>query len=174
MQFKCKTVLFQAIQFIINTQFSFVWTIDRVLSSATILGLSGPGSDGNERGSLQIYQDTRWGSLTLFRDTPVYHTAEAELAKTGNWINCYKKNFEQDDQLMTTFWFIFERDLLVNHHSTSDNLSLNLCTLNDGGEYVEVSCILCGRWWRIRRDDGDEYFNARKHETQTISRIFEP
>ena len=43
-----KTVLFQAIQFSISTQFSSIWPIDRILSGATTLGQSGPGSYGNE------------------------------------------------------------------------------------------------------------------------------
>ena len=44
-----KTVLFQAIQFSINTQFSSIGPIDRTLSSATFLGPSEPGSNGNKR-----------------------------------------------------------------------------------------------------------------------------
>ena len=48
-----KIVLFQTIQFIISIQFSSIWPIDRTLSSATIPGQSGPGSDGNE-GVLRI------------------------------------------------------------------------------------------------------------------------
>ena len=43
------TVLFQAIQFSISTQFSSIWPINRTLSGATTLGQSQPGSDGNER-----------------------------------------------------------------------------------------------------------------------------
>ena len=43
-----KTVLFQVIQLSISTHFSSIWPIDRSLSGATILGQSGPGSDGNE------------------------------------------------------------------------------------------------------------------------------
>ena len=55
-----KTVLFQAIQFSISTEFkcknskllklqlSYIWPIDRTQSGATILDQSGPGSDGNE------------------------------------------------------------------------------------------------------------------------------
>ena len=43
-----KTVIFQTIQFSISTQFSFILTIDRTLSSATILVPSKPGSDGNK------------------------------------------------------------------------------------------------------------------------------
>ena len=43
-----KTVLFQTIQFSMNTQFSSIWPIDRSLSGATISGQSGPGSDGDE------------------------------------------------------------------------------------------------------------------------------
>ena len=44
-----KTVLFQAIQFSINMQFSFIRPMDRVLSGATTLGQSGLCSDNNER-----------------------------------------------------------------------------------------------------------------------------
>ena len=40
-----KTVLFQAIQFSISTQFSSIRTIDRILSVATTSGQSGPRSD---------------------------------------------------------------------------------------------------------------------------------
>ena len=43
-----KTVLFQAIQFKISTQFSSILPIDRTLSGATTPGQNGPGSDGNE------------------------------------------------------------------------------------------------------------------------------
>ena len=52
-----KTVLFQTIQFSINTQFSSIWPIDRPLSDATIPGLSIPGSDGN-KGVLRIPQSS--------------------------------------------------------------------------------------------------------------------
>ena len=43
-----KTVLFQAIQFSICTQFNSIWPIDKALSDATTLGQSGPGGDGRE------------------------------------------------------------------------------------------------------------------------------
>ena len=43
-----KTVLLQTIQFSVSTQFSFIWPIDKTLSSAITLGQIGPGSDGNE------------------------------------------------------------------------------------------------------------------------------
>ena len=43
-----KTVPFQTIQFSPSTQFSSIRSIDRTLSVATTLGLSGPRSDGNE------------------------------------------------------------------------------------------------------------------------------
>ena len=43
-----KTVLFQAIQFSISTQFISIWPIDKTLSGATTPGQSGLGSDGNE------------------------------------------------------------------------------------------------------------------------------
>ena len=44
-----KTILFQAIQFILSTQFSSIWPIHVTLSGATTPGQSWPGSDGNER-----------------------------------------------------------------------------------------------------------------------------
>ena len=50
-----KTVLFQTIQFSINTQFNSIFPIDRTLSGATISGQSGRGSDGN-KGVLGIPQ----------------------------------------------------------------------------------------------------------------------
>ena len=43
-----KTDLFQAIQFSISTSFSSISPIDRTLSGATISSQSGPGSNGNE------------------------------------------------------------------------------------------------------------------------------
>ena len=43
-----KTVLFQAIQFSITTQFSSICSIDKAKSGAIIWGQSGPESDGNE------------------------------------------------------------------------------------------------------------------------------
>ena len=46
--FNIKTVLFQAIQFSISTQFSSIWLTDGALSGATTLNQSGHGSDGNE------------------------------------------------------------------------------------------------------------------------------
>ena len=48
-----KTVLLQAIQFIISTQFDCVWDIDRTLSGATAPSQSGPGRDENQ-GVLRI------------------------------------------------------------------------------------------------------------------------
>ena len=93
-QLNDQTVLFQAIQFSLSHLFSlslnvevhrlcqnsFIWLIDRTLSSAMCLGQSWPGSDG-KKAVLRIpksssitgaspsdylvsYQDTRWGSLT--------------------------------------------------------------------------------------------------------------
>ena len=47
-QVNIKTVLSQAIQFSITTQFSFIWLVDRTLSGATTPGQSRPGSNGNE------------------------------------------------------------------------------------------------------------------------------
>ena len=43
-----KTVLFQAIQFSISTQFSSIWPIDRTLWGATTPGQSGLGNNGHE------------------------------------------------------------------------------------------------------------------------------
>ena len=52
-----KTVPFQIIQFSLSTQFSSIWSIDRTLSGATILGLRGPGRYGNE-GMFRIPQSS--------------------------------------------------------------------------------------------------------------------
>ena len=74
-----KTVLFQAIQFRIITQFSSLWPINRTLSDATTQGQSRLRSDSDE-GVLRIpqppciagtsssfclgsHQDTRWGDI---------------------------------------------------------------------------------------------------------------
>ena len=54
-QFNVKTVLFQAIQFSINSHFSFIRRIDRTLSGATTPDLRESGSDGN-KGVLRIPQ----------------------------------------------------------------------------------------------------------------------
>ena len=43
-----KTALFQAIQFCISIEFSFIWPIDRTQSGATTPGQGGPGSDSNK------------------------------------------------------------------------------------------------------------------------------
>ena len=51
-----KAVLFQRIQFSMSTLFGSIWPIDWILSGATTLGQSGPGSDGNE-GALRIPQN---------------------------------------------------------------------------------------------------------------------
>ena len=52
-----QTVLFPTILFSISTQFSSFWPIDKILSGVTILGQSGPGSDGN-KGALCIPQSS--------------------------------------------------------------------------------------------------------------------
>ena len=63
-----KTVLFQAIQINISTQFSCIWPIDWTLSGATTPGQVGPGSDGNER-VLRIPQSSNIiGTIRLFSD----------------------------------------------------------------------------------------------------------
>ena len=85
MQFKCQTVLFQAIHLSISAQFSSIWPIERTLSGATTPSQSGPGSEGNEEvlcilqrsnitgaspsDFLVSYQDTFVGGvLDLWRD----------------------------------------------------------------------------------------------------------
>ena len=50
---KCQNSSFLTVQFCISTQFSSIWLVDRTLSSATILGQSGPCRDGN-KGVLRI------------------------------------------------------------------------------------------------------------------------
>ena len=52
-----KTVLFQAFQLSISTQFSSIWPIDSTLSGTTTPNQSGPGSDDNE-GVLRIPQSS--------------------------------------------------------------------------------------------------------------------
>ena len=64
MQFKFQTVLFQAIQFGLSTQFSSIWPIDRTLSGAATPGQSGPGSEGN-KGILRIYQSSSFTGISL-------------------------------------------------------------------------------------------------------------
>ena len=49
------SVLFQTVQFNRSTQFSSTWPINKTLWSATTLGQSGSGSDGN-KGVLRIPQ----------------------------------------------------------------------------------------------------------------------
>ena len=53
----------QTTQFGISAQFSSIWLIDGTLSGATILGQSGPGSDGNKE-VLCIHQSSSisWAS----------------------------------------------------------------------------------------------------------------
>ena len=53
-----KTVLFQTIQYRINTQFSSIWPIERTLSGATTPSQSELGSDDN-KGVLHIHQNSR-------------------------------------------------------------------------------------------------------------------
>ena len=52
-----QTVLIRTVQFILSTQFSSIWPIDRTLSGATTPSQSGHGSDGNE-GVLCILQSS--------------------------------------------------------------------------------------------------------------------
>ena len=54
-QLNIKTVLFQTIQFIKSTQFSFIWPIDKTLPGANAPSQSGLGSNSNE-GVLRIPQ----------------------------------------------------------------------------------------------------------------------
>ena len=53
-----KTILYQTIQSSIKTQLSSIWPKDRTLSSDTIPGQCGPGSDGN-KGIFRIHQSFR-------------------------------------------------------------------------------------------------------------------
>ena len=89
-----KTVLFQVIQF------SSIWPINRTLSSATHLGQSEPGNDGNERvlcilqsfnitgtpssDCLVSYPGHTWGGgvLSLCRDAVAVSRSPSRL---GNW-----------------------------------------------------------------------------------------
>ena len=60
-----KTVVFQTTQFSISTRFSSIRPINKILSGATTLGQSGPGSDGNE-GVLRIPQSSmNYCNLTI-------------------------------------------------------------------------------------------------------------
>ena len=108
-----KTVLFQAIQFSISTQFSSIWPIDRTLSGATTPDQSGPGSDSNEE-VLHISQTSNitgaspsdclvsypghslaggWGVLTPSAEMQsVYSTAPADWV-TFNFVFICSKNF---------------------------------------------------------------------------------
>ena len=107
-----KTVLFQAVQFSISTQFSSIWLIDRALSGATIPGQSRHGSDGNE-GLLRIPQSSsitetspsdflvsyrthslEVGSYSSAEMQSVYSTAPSPTEWAINWI---------------VFWFIWWR-----------------------------------------------------------------
>ena len=62
-QLNVKTVLFQTIQFSINTQFSSVWPIDSTLSGTSTLGLRRPGSDVS-KGVLCIPQSSKITGLS--------------------------------------------------------------------------------------------------------------
>ena len=95
--FNVKKGLFQTIRFSISTQFISIWPIDRTLSGATILGQSGPGSDGNE-GVIRISQSSSitgtapsdclvsfpghslWGSYPSAEMQSVYSTTPADWA----------------------------------------------------------------------------------------------
>ena len=92
-----KTFPFQAIQFSISTQFSFIRHIDRTLSGATTSGQSGCCSDGNG-GALPIPQSSSltgtsasdslvsylghslWGSYSSAEMQSVYSTAPVDWA----------------------------------------------------------------------------------------------
>ena len=64
MQFKCQNSSISKYQFIISTQISSIWPIDRTLSGATTPGQSGPGSDGN-KGVLRIFQSSSISEASL-------------------------------------------------------------------------------------------------------------
>ena len=86
-----KTVLFQAIQFSVNMQFSSVWPIDWTQLGATTLGLSGPGSDGNE-GVLHIFGISPSDCLVSYPGQSSYPSAELQLVystTTANWANIF-------------------------------------------------------------------------------------
>ena len=59
-----KTVLVEAIQFNISTQFISIWPIDRNLSGANTADQCGPGSDGNE-GILRIFENSSIAGSSL-------------------------------------------------------------------------------------------------------------
>ena len=84
-----KTVLFQAIQFSISTQFRSIWPIDTTLSGATTPDQSRPGSDGKER-VLRIPQSSSISRISSsgylvsypghsFREKESYPSAEMQL-----------------------------------------------------------------------------------------------
>ena len=111
-------VLIQTIQFSISMQFNSIKPIDRALSGATILGQSGPESNGNE-GVLHISQSSSitgtspsnclvsypglslgWGSYPSADVQSVYSTAAAD------WANLYvRKNHEISKNCF--HWFKF-------------------------------------------------------------------
>ena len=70
-----KTVLFEAIQFSISTQFSSIWSIDRSLSGATTPSPSGPWSDGN-KGVLGIPVSSRVTETSPFSVISRTHVGE--------------------------------------------------------------------------------------------------
>ena len=91
-------------------QFSFIWPIDRALSSATTLGQSDPGSYGNE-GVLRIpqnfsitpaldclvsYPDTRWGGvLSLCIDAVGVFYSPSRLSKVDIDFKSCKHNMRR-------------------------------------------------------------------------------
>ena len=86
-QLNVKTVLFQTIQFSICTQFSSIWAIARILSGATSLGQSGPGSDGIEGVlhiplSPSITEASPSDCLESYPDIPLCKTNRALLVWT--------------------------------------------------------------------------------------------
>ena len=97
-----KTILFQAIQFCMSTQFSSIWPIDRTLSGATTPGQSGPGSDSRERvlcipqsssitgtsssDYVVSYQDTRWGSSQQRSSQFILQPQSTGQSFTTDWL----------------------------------------------------------------------------------------
>ena len=120
-----KTVLFQAIQFNINTQFSSIWPTDVTLSGATFPGYSWPGSDGNER-VLRIPQSSSITGISPFDCLVSYsgHSAAVQSVYSEvpvDWITGHSLGevlslcreavgvFYSTSRLSKTFWRTTER-----------------------------------------------------------------
>ena len=115
-----KIVLFQTIQFIISTQFSYISPIDRILSGAMTPGQSGHGNDGN-KGVLRIPQSsgiTGVSSSDLCGDEGCLFCSSSQLnhkqlVKNRKYLNCtdiYKEinhvtqNFKYYNSFISKCW----------------------------------------------------------------------